>query len=155
MKLKQGLRIGKIPYLNLFPIFYYLENHLSEDIDFIEGPPTEVNTLLREGSIDVSPSSSVVYLLNKDEIEFIPGHSISSLGPVMSILFVTKRPLREINSTVALSPYSETSNLLLKVILNRFYNLRPCYTTPRTQDLSSLETSEGALFIGDDALKLR
>jgi chorismate dehydratase len=60
---KKRLLIGEIPYANLFPIFYTLkkESDLS-GYEFVEGVPSALNKKIREGLIDVSPSSSIEYL---------------------------------------------------------------------------------------------
>lgn len=62
------LIVGRIPYANLFPFFYYLENRCDSSLyKFINGHPSKLNKLLREGLLDISPSSSIEYLRNKDK----------------------------------------------------------------------------------------
>ncbi len=148
------LRIGKIPYANLFPIFYMLERECDcSPYEFVEGVPSMLNKMLRDGELDISPSSSIEYLKNPSLYQIIDGHSISSKGPVGSILLFSKIPIEELNGgTIYVSFQSETSVALLDIILRKFYWIQ-C----KLQILQDPENSEGEAFllIGDDALKHR
>ena len=56
----QILRIGKIPYANLFPIFYVLERDMDcSQYEFVEGMPSTLNRMLRDGDIDLSPNAKI------------------------------------------------------------------------------------------------
>jgi chorismate dehydratase len=148
------LKIGKIPYANLFPIFYVLEKECDCAVyEFVEGVPSELNKMLRKGEIDVSPSSSIEYLKNPSLYQIIEGHSISSRGPIGSIFLFSKKNIHGLNnSTVHVSSQSETSVALLDIILKKFYGIQ-C----RMHISANPEDSEGEAFllIGDDALKCR
>lgn len=146
------LRIGKIPYANLFPIFYMLEKECDcSSYEFIEGVPSALNKMLRDGEIDVSPSSSIEYLKNPSLYQIIEGHSISSRGPIGSIFLFSKKNIEELNNNIVyVSSQSETSVALLDIIFRKFYGIQ-C----KLQVLQSPENSGGEAFllIGDDALK--
>ena len=59
-----ALRVGRIPYANLLPIFHALEEGgAPEGIAYVEGHPSELNRRLREGGLDISPSSSIEYAM--------------------------------------------------------------------------------------------
>ncbi|MCX7914455.1 MAG: hypothetical protein N2511_07710, partial [Thermodesulfovibrionales bacterium] len=91
------LRIGKIPYLNLLPIYYLVEKSLEpSNYEFIEGVPSKLNRMIREGFIDVSPSSSIEFLRNPDLYNIIKGHSISCEGCISSILLFSKLPIERL-----------------------------------------------------------
>lgn len=154
----QKLRIGKIPYANLFPIFYTLESECDcSEYEFIEGVPSALNKMLRTGEVDVSPSSSIEYLRHSNEYAIIEDHSISSIGPVGSIILLSGKPIEELNGlSVLTSSQSETSVALLEIILRKFFNVR---CNLKTADISlqhsefSLQSADACLLIGDDALK--
>lgn len=153
--MEECLRIGKINYLNLFPIFYALENrHDCSAYRFVEGVPSALNRLLAAGEIDISPSSSIEYLRHKDRYNIIEGHSISSSGPIGSILLFSTIPIEGLGgSTILVSAQSETSVALLDIILKKFYSA-VCRLTVSDAPLSQALMSEHAyLLIGDDALK--
>lgn len=153
--MKERLRIGRINYSNMFPIFYMLEHGCDcSAYSFIEGVPSELNRLLREGEIDISPSSSIEYLRHKDMYTILDGHSISSFGPIGSILLFSTRPLETLGgSTILTSSQSETSVVLLDIILKKFYSTE-CILKPSNNSFSkALEYYPAYLLIGDDALK--
>jgi chorismate dehydratase len=148
------LKIGKIAYANLFPIFYTLENEFDcSRYEFVPGVPSALNAKIRAGEVDISPSSSIEYLRNGDRYFFIDNHSISSKGPVRSILFFSKRPIGDLNGlTVLMSSQSETSVALLQIVLKKFYGLE-CQFRPASEPMAqAMQSNEAYLLIGDDAL---
>lgn len=151
---KTLLRIGRIHYANLYPIFYNLQRANRSSYEFIEGVPSELNRLLREGMIDISPSSSIEYLRHGERYAILEGHSISSEGPIGSILLFSRRPVETLDGLVVLtSSQSETSVALLDIILRKFYDLE-CPLKSTAEPLSEAIKSHTAyLLIGDDALK--
>lgn len=151
---KQRLLIGEIPYANLFPIFYMLKRGSDlSGYEFIEGPPSELNKKIRDGLIDVSPSSSIEYLRYRDRYELIENHSISSRGPVGSILLFSKKPIERLGGlTVLTSSQSETSVALIQIVLKKFYGL-DCHFESSSLPLREVLSPESPyLLIGDEAL---
>lgn len=150
------LRIGKIPYANLFPIYYYLENKCERNnYKFIKGVPSSLNKMLRTGKIDLSPSSSIEYLRHKNKYSIIPCCSISSAGPISSILLFSQLPLKSLDrKTIAVSSHSETSVKLLKIILRDFLSLNCRFRVVTSGSLKKILPSFSAcLLIGDEAMK--
>ncbi len=152
---KQKLRIGKIPYANLFPIFYALEKESDcSAYEFIKGAPSELNKKIRGGLIDVSPSSSIEYLRYRDKYELIENHSISSCGPVGSILLFSKKPIETLGGLLVLtSSQSETSVALLRIVLNKFYKLDCLFESSDKPLKDAIASDTPYLLIGDDALR--
>ena len=149
------LKIGRIPYANLFPIFYYLDNKCDKsDYRFIKGVPSRLNKMLRDGKVDVSPSSSIEYLRNKDKYLVLPWFSISSSGPIKSIRLFSKYSLDELGGrTIAVSSESESSILLLKVILKEFFSVECKFKLESRRSVKNILTSFPAmLHIGDNAM---
>jgi len=152
---RQRLLIGEIPYANLFPIFYMLKRgpYLS-DYEFIEGPPSELNKKIRDGLIDISPSSSIEYLRHRDRYELIENHSISSRGPVGSILLFSKKPIESLGGlTVLTSSQSETSVALIQIVLKKFYELDCHFESSGMPLREALSSDSPYLLIGDEALR--
>jgi chorismate dehydratase len=154
--LKNGkLNIGRIPYANLFPIFHYLDSECDKsDITFVKDVPSRLNKMMREGELDISPSSSIEYLRNKHEYVLLPWFSISSSGPIKSILLFSKVPIEELGGTsVALSSESETSTVLLRIILHEFLSLTCSFTSTEERSVRNILSSFSAvLHIGDTAM---
>lgn len=148
------LKIGKISYANLFPIFYMLQKECnSSGYEFIEGVPSDLNKKIREGEIDISPSSSIEYLKYQDRYSLIENHSISSKGTVRSILFFSRSPIETLNGlTLLTSSHSETSVAMLQIILKKFYGIE-CPLKSTTEPIESAIKSHTAyMLIGDEAL---
>lgn len=151
----EKLIIGKIPFANLFPIFYALEQGADvSEYEFFDGVPAELNRKIREGQIDVSPSSSIEYLRNRDRYELIENHSISSSGPVGSILLFSSKPIEMLGGhTVLTSSQSETSAALIRIVLKKFYHL-DCRFEISAEPLTDAILAESPyLLIGDEALR--
>ncbi len=150
------LRIGRIPYANLFPIFYYLDKRCDcSAYRFFRGVPSALNTMLREGKLDISPSSSVEYLRHKKHYRILPRLSISSSGPISSILLFSKFPLTELDGeTIAVSSDSETSVALLKIILKEFLSLKCRFRALKSKSVdNTLSSYSAVLLIGDEAMQ--
>lgn len=149
-----NLRIGKIAYENLFPIFFMLQSNFdSPDYEYIEGVPSALNLMIRRGEIDVSPSSSIEYLRNKDRYRLIENNSISSAGPVRSIYLFSKTPIEDLNGRVVLtSSQSETSVVLIQIILRKFYDVDCRFRTESLPLDEALKSEDAYLLIGDEAL---
>jgi chorismate dehydratase len=147
------LRIGRISYLNVAPYFHYLEQEgFSGEI--VAGVPSELNSMLADGSIDACPSSSFEYGLHADDYYLLPGHSISSVGPVHSVLLFTPGPLATLPGTeVAITGESATSINLLIILLKEFCGIDDVsYSVPAGEVEDHLMQGQSALLIGDRAL---
>src|SRR5581483_11777552 len=105
------LRLGRIGYVNMAPVFYRLEY----DVEEVVGVPTELNRMLLDGEVDVAPISSIAYAREADRLRLLPRLCVSSEGAVDSIQLVTRVPLEHVRS-VAVTPESATSVVLTKVL---------------------------------------
>lgn len=152
--MEQKLLIGKIPFTNLFPIFHVLQNVCDcKDYELVEGYPSDLNRMLRHGEIEVSPSSSIEYLRDTDGYTFIDGHSISSAGPVESILLFSRRPIESLDGhEVFVTHRSETSTALLNIIFREFYKIRCDLKVTGKPTNQALYIYPAYLSIGDEAL---
>jgi chorismate dehydratase len=130
------LRLGRIGYVNMAPVFYRLE----ADVDELVGVPTELNRALLAGECDLAPISSIEYARNAEQLRILPRLCVSSQGAVESIQLVSRTPLEQVRS-VAVTPESATSVVLTKVLL------------PDADHVPLGEEAEAKLLIGDAALK--
>ncbi|MCX8084052.1 MAG: menaquinone biosynthesis protein [Calditerrivibrio sp.] len=140
------LTIGEIQYANVYPIFHYLKKLNKPDYHFIKGVPSYLNKMMLEGCLDTSVLSSIVYAKNPDSFLVIPDISISSVGKVKSVLLLTDHELTSLNGkTVFVTEESGTSVILLKIILNKFYNIGVNFTNEE-------KAADAFMYIGDKAL---
>lgn len=156
------LRIGKIDYLNIWPVFHHLLKKFPEDQGFTYLPahPSSLNRALHAGSIDLSPSSLFEYLLHAERYRLVPGASISCDGPVQSVLLVSPVPLEELSdflgagdARVGLTTASATSVALLKILCAFAWNLGEIDWVP-VEPGEGLSTGMPFLEIGNRALEL-
>jgi chorismate dehydratase len=130
------IRLGRIGYVNMAPVFYRLD----ADVHEVQGVPTELNGLLLAGEIDIAPISSIEYARNAERLRILPRLCVGSEGAVDSIQLVSRVPLERVR-TVAVTPESATSVVLVKVLL------------PEAEHVPFEQEADARLLIGDAALK--
>src|SRR6266581_2049653 len=130
------VKLGRISYVNMAPVFYRLE----ADVEEISGVPTELNRQLIAGELDLAPISSIEYARNAERLRILPRLCVSSEGAVDSIQLVSKLPLEQVRR-IAVTPESATSVVLTRVLL------------PEADHVPLGEEADARLLIGDAALK--
>ncbi|BCS54273.1 menaquinone biosynthesis protein [Geobacter sp. SVR] len=149
------IRIGRISYANVTPLFHALSEHFPCDgYRFTGGVPAHLNAMLAAGEIDVCPSSSIEYAVHPDRYLILPDVSISSTGAVASVLLFSRLPISELDGrTVLLSSESATSVNLLKILLQKRFGLTCRYAVTSLPPDEALRESPALLLIGDTALR--
>lgn len=152
------ITVGRIDYANAWPIFDRFEECLAESglehVRVVPGVPSALNRALSEGTIDLATVSSFAYGQRADRYYLLPDLSVSADGDVMSILLFLKKPLQEaLRGTIAVTSTSATSVNLLRVIVHERYGATPRYVTMEPDLDAMLESADGALLIGDPAIK--
>jgi chorismate dehydratase len=151
--IQKSLRLGRIQYMNVAPIYYGLDMFDHGEYHLTSAPPATLNRMLTIGQLDISPVSSIAYGYNQHQWDMLPDLSISSLGKVMSVKLISKFPLKKLNNKhIILTNESETASALLKLLLKTkkivaHYSTRPVVSPAWVTD------SDAALIIGDIALK--
>jgi len=149
------LTVGYIPYLNCVPFFHYLQ-HFGFSGKVVSGVPSELNQRLQQAELDVSPSSSFEYARNWRDYLLLPGHSISSIGSVESVLLFSPVALEDLSGkTIIITGDSATSINLLRVLLREYVGLNDVLDEVPQRPVEDL-IAEGkpALLIGDRALQV-
>ena len=130
------IRLGRISYVNMAPLFFRLE----ADVEEVPGVPTELNAALLSGDVDVAPISSIEYARHAGRLRILPRVCVSSEGAVDSIQLVSRAALDEIR-TVAVTPESATSAVLVRILL------------PEAEHVPLEKEADAKLLIGDAALR--
>lgn len=160
MKTSSPLRLGRIPWINCYPVYGAIDRGIeSVPATCITGTASELNDLLAAGALDVSVVSAVEYARNAAAYQLLPDLAISCDGPVHSVALFAKRPVAELDGgTILLSASSRTSVLLLELLCRHRWNIAPHFATARAEaaDLGSLAglPHDAVLVIGDAALML-
>lgn len=149
------LRVGHITYANCAPFFHYLQDSGFAGT-IVPGVPAQLNARLAAGEIDVSPSSSFEYARHWRDYLLLPGQSISSFGPVRSVLLFSGPRVEDLDhSAIALTGESATSVNLLQVLLREFLGHRHCrFEQPEGEVEERIAGGQPALLIGDRALRM-
>lgn len=149
------IRLGQVDYLNTLPVYHALEDGiLPFDGQLVKGPPTMLNKMFLEGKLDVTCISSVEYARNAEHCLILPDLSVSADGPVRSIFLFSHAPVTELDGKkVCLTSSSATSVALLKVLFDHYYHVEAKFITvpPNLEEMMS--SADGALLIGDDAMR--
>ena len=147
---KTAERLGVVSYTNVAPLHWGLEPW--RGAEFVRGVPTELNRMLLAGEIDLTLISSYEFLRHSDELRALPDFSISTLGPVYSVMLFHWEPWNDLSGKrIALTTDSATSVQLLKVLLEE--SGIEAEFVPMAPDLDKmLESCDAALLIGDGAL---
>jgi chorismate dehydratase len=130
------IRLGRISYLNMAPVFYGLDAEVEE----IVGVPTELNRALLDGELDLAPISSIEWARNAGQLRVLRRMCVSSEGAVGSIQLVAPARLADVRS-VAVTPESATSVVLTRILL------------PRAEHVQLGEEADATLLIGNAALR--
>jgi chorismate dehydratase len=125
------------------------------DIDLYKDTPAQLCERLIAGELDISPVPSIEFARHANELLLLPGIAVSSRGPVMSIVLVSKVPIDRLNEcTVALANNSRTSQVLARLVLKYQYKVSPVYFESPPDLAEMFREADAALLIGDDALRV-
>ncbi len=156
--MSKKVKIGFPKYINTLPLLHYLETDKC-GVEIVSAPPRTLNKMLRLGELHASLSSSIVYAREFEKYVLLPDISISAVGKVRSVILFHKEELKELSGKhIAITPETESSFLLLKVLLEEFVGVKPQYIRVnkgwKNLDLEEKEKFSGYLAIGDEALFL-
>lgn len=149
-------RIGMVNFLNTAPLYEVWKRTVDRpDWQVTEAPPSTLNRLLHQGELDLGFISSHEYALHPEEYKILGNLSISATGKVGSVFLFSRLAPAELDGRlVLLSSHSQTSEHLIKIILEEFYRVRPRYETGLATERSDLSGIDAVLSIGDEALLL-
>ncbi len=154
------LRIGRIPYINCYPVYGAIDRGLIRiDAELVDGVPTALNARMASGDLDVSVVSAVEYARDSRRYLLLPDLAISCDGPVRSVMLFSRKPATELSSRrVLVSRSSMTSVALLELLFENVWHARPAFV-PTDAELSDVarfgaEEHDARLVIGDAALLL-
>jgi len=154
------MRIGRIPYINCYPVYGALDRGLVKlDAQLVDGVPTDLNQRMARGQLDISVVSAVEYARDSGRYLLLPDLAISCDGPVRSVVLFSSRPAPELSRRrVVVSRSSMTSVALLELLFEHVWHAQPQFV-PGDAELSDIATDDSGdadarLVIGDAALLL-
>src|SRR5512136_1522979 len=144
------MKLGYIDYLNCYPFYYHMfEKKAVADIKILPDYPSNLNRMMLNGDLDMSPISAGAYPDIADRAVLLPDFCLSSLGYVGSVNLISKVPIEELDGrSIGVTSASATSVALMKILLGRFYGLNPRYMpSPPLPDMNNFDA---ALLIGNE-----
>ena len=141
--------IGLINFTHSCP----LHRAYPEPAEMATDSPREIISSILGGSISCGMVSLLEYFSHRDVLELENSAVISSRGPVISTLLVSRGSLPHNGMEIAVTRHTRTTEMYLKYILRSEgveYKTKPSSST-EARDL--LKESEFALVIGDEALR--
>jgi chorismate dehydratase len=149
------VRIGMVNFINTAPIYetWKTRTHPPE-WHVVEAPPSTLNRMLANGELDLGFVSSYEYGVRPEKYRILSDLSISANGSVGSVFLFSKLAPSELNDQyVLLSGQSETSNSLVKVLLEEYFHVYPRYEIGNVNGPEAAK-AQGIMAIGDQALRL-
>ena len=142
--------IGAVNYLNTKPLICDLEL-LAPDADLVLDLPSRLADRMRTGELDVALIPVIEYFRAGD-YSIVPGISIATRGPVLSVTLFSRVPWGQIKR-VALDIGSRTSAALTQILLRKRHGVTP-ELVPLPLDRSAEESdADAVLLIGDRAMQ--
>ena len=154
------MRIGRIPYINCYPVYGAIDRGIVPlEGELVDGVPTTLNRMMRDGQLDVSVISAVEYATDASRYLLLPDLAITSDGPVRSVMMFSTRPAQELDGRkVLVSRSSMTSVALLELLFNNVWHVKPQFVPANAEmadvDAFGQEDHDARLVIGDAALLL-
>lgn len=143
------IRVGAVNYLNARPLIHDLESN-APDIQLSLEVPSKLADQLAAGELDVGLIPVIEYF-RAGNYTVVPGISIASRGPVLSVTLFSRKPWREIGR-IALDEGSRTSAALAQVLLAKRYRIQP-ERVPLLLDRRAEDAdADAVLLIGDRAM---
>ena len=146
-----ALRMGRIGYLNVLPIYHPLEaGIIPHDFEIISGPPAVLNNMMARGELHISSNSCFEYAMRPERYHLVEDLSIGSHGNVMSVLLMSRRPVEQLGGqTILISGETHTSVALLRLLMKDHYHCDVNYVTGAvTPTLGTDRAPEAFLAIG-------
>src|SRR5437762_855054 len=134
------MRIGRIPYVNCYPVYGAIDRGLvSIKADIVDGVPSALNAQMAAGALDVSVVSAVEYARDAQRYLLLPDLAISCDGPVRSVVLFSKRPASELaGRRVLVSKSSMTSVALVELLFENVWDARPTFV-PANAEISDVD----------------
>lgn len=151
--MEKKIRVGAVSYLNTKPLIYgFSQMPLASVIELILDYPANLTTLLQKDKLDVAllPVASIP---NIHDANIISDYCIGTNEQVASVCIFSEVPIEEIQE-IYLDYQSKTSVMLLRILLNEYWQIRPSLLPADEDYIKHIKDKTAGLVIGDRALDL-
>jgi len=147
------LRSGRIIYTNDLPIYTAFDSGVVRYPGaLVADIPTNLNAMLLDGRLDLSPISAFAWAKHADSLALLPDLCIGARNDVWSVVCVSRVPLAELdNVEIAVTRESASGRNLLRILLERRYGVRANFVE-HPDPFAVAAQGKPALLIGDRAI---
>jgi len=147
------LRSGRIIYTNDLPIYTAFDAGVVRYPGaLVADVPTNLNAMLLDGRLDLSPISAFAWATHADTLALLPDLCIGARNDVWSVVCVSRKPLDELGDVeIAVTRESASGRNLLRVLLERRYGVR-ARLVEHPDPFMVAANGGAALLIGDRAI---
>jgi chorismate dehydratase len=150
----ERIKVSCVSYLNSRPFIFGLENSaIKNEIELSLDVPSECANKLMDGIVDIG-LVPVAILDEMNEFHVISDYCIGADGEVGSVLLLSDVPLNEIK-TVLLDYNSRTSSLLVQVLAEKFWKIKPNWVDTDIDYEKAIAGDTAGLIIGDRTFELK
>ncbi len=145
-----SLRIAYINYHNT-AAYNFAFNHLLVDQSYtiIDEVPAKCAELFNENNVDVA-LVPVGTLKELSDYSILPNFGIACDGAVRTVCLFANQSIENIH-TIVLDPHSRTSNALIRILCNEYWQIQPSFVMGDYD--KELSDGEGRVSIGDKVFK--
>ena len=146
------IRVGAVSYFNTKPLIYGFEHGMMKDkIELVLDYPSKIASALLNDEIDIG-LVPVITIPKLKQPYIISDYGIASDGPVATVCLFSQVPVDQIN-TVLLDYQSNTSVVLVKILLKEFWKINPVFINASADFLQEINGTTAAVVIGDRAFE--
>lgn len=153
------LGLGQIRYVNTLPFYHRLAPLAAArgvEIRWVNGVPTEINSAMHKGALDLAPISSLEYLNHQDQYLLLPDLCIGSRDFSASVILFSKERMEGLNGArISVSAASLSAAALLRILLKFKFKFQNRFYSEKGTPEEMLARSKACLAIGDEALFYR
>ena len=148
------LKISAVSYLNTFPFVFGLQkSRLLHNFSLELDVPSMCAEKFKNGAVDIA-LVPVGALPEIKRYHYISDFCIGAVGPVKTVLLLSKVPLQKINR-IYLDFDSRTSVELVKVLARHHWKIRPQWENMALGNAASPGDIESLVAIGDKTFEIR
>lgn len=147
------VRLGRVDYVNVLPVYLGLEREGTR-CDVVSGVPTALNAALEARRVDCAPVSAIEVARHAGAYAVLPGISISSVGRVGSSMLISRVPAERLDGrSVALTTDSAASLAFFRILCARMWRVTPALVDAAPDLDAMLAAHDACVLIGNPAIR--
>ena len=147
------IKISAVSYLNTIPFISGLEkNLLNSNIDLQLDIPAICAKKLINGHVDIA-LVPIIVIPELQDYNIVSDYCIGSNGAVDTVCLYSNNPISQVENVI-LDYQSRTSVILLKILLEEFWKIKPSFIEGKLGYENNIKENNAALVIGDRTFQL-